>query len=144
MVSSDIQYQQYEHEIWEAEKGLLWTPFHVEENLKQAGFVDIQIRKVQLKLWAEGTISPFILTDADPKMVAAAEAAVAVFSGVVDPLVDKMDRYFPDPKERAHFSQRVQEDMANKSYRLYSTMYCLRWTEIDSRICAIGRKPEGL
>jgi hypothetical protein len=52
---TDTQYQQYEHEIWEVEKGLLWTPFHVEEDLKQAGFVDIQIKRVQLKTWAEGT-----------------------------------------------------------------------------------------
>jgi hypothetical protein len=60
-------------------------------------------------------------------MKSAAEAAVAVFSGVVDPLVDKMERYYPDQKERANFSQKVQEDMADKSYHLYSTMYHLRW-----------------
>jgi hypothetical protein len=57
-------------------------------------------------------------------MEAAAEATVAVFSGVVDPLVDKMEKYYPDAKERALFSERVQKDMANKSYHLYSTMYC--------------------
>ena len=50
-------------------------------------------------------------------------AAIDVWSGVVDPLVDKMERYFPDPEERAKFSKRVQDDMKNESHHLYAILY---------------------
>jgi hypothetical protein len=55
--------------------------------------------------------------------MAAAKAAIDVWSGVVDPLVDKMKKYYPDDEKRANFSKRIQQDMANESYHLYSPMY---------------------
>ena len=52
-----LKYQQYEHEIWEVEENLIWTnPQHVEERLRDAGFVDITTKKVHVKVgnWGEG------------------------------------------------------------------------------------------
>ena len=52
-----LKYQQYEHEIWEVEKNLIWTnPHHIEERLREAGFVDITTKTVHIKVgsWGEG------------------------------------------------------------------------------------------
>ena len=42
--------------MFEVEKGFLWDPWHVEGHLRDAGFVDIQIRRIQVKVgdWVEG------------------------------------------------------------------------------------------
>ena len=42
--------------MFEVEKGFLWDPWHVEGHLRGAGFVDIQIRKIHVKVgeWVEG------------------------------------------------------------------------------------------
>jgi hypothetical protein len=59
----------------------------------------------------------------------ASMAAVNVWSGVVDPLVDKMERYFPDPEDRAKFSKRVQDDMRNESHHFYAILYDIKWID---------------
>ena len=44
--------------MFEVEKGFLWDPWHVEGHLRGAGFVDIQIRQIHVKVgdWVEGNI----------------------------------------------------------------------------------------
>ena len=52
-----FKYQQYEHEIWEVEENLIWTnPQHIEDRMKEAGFVDITTKTVHAKVgnWGEG------------------------------------------------------------------------------------------
>ena len=88
----------------------------------QAGFVDIQIKKVQVNIGVQDEGDLFIIPPTLDSLKAAAKAARDVWSGVVDPLVDKMERYLPDPEERSRFSQRVQEDMRNESYHFYAPL----------------------
>lgn len=116
------EYQKYEHEMFEVEKGFLWDPWHVEGHLRGAGFVDIQIRLIHVKVgdWVE-----------DPRLKAAGKAAIKVWSGVVGPLVDKMEKWLETENERTGFTDAVTNDMANPGHHLYSPM-----------ICAIGRKPK--
>lgn len=47
--------------MFEVEKGFLWDPWHVEEHLRGAGFVDIQIRKIPIKVgdWIDGFMFNF-------------------------------------------------------------------------------------
>jgi hypothetical protein len=99
------EYQNYEHEIWEVEKGFLWTPYHIKTRLEAAGFVDIDTKEFRIDGYGEG-----------------AKDAVAVWSGVVEPLVREMDRYYPDPVERARFAERVCRDMREESYHLHSIL----------------------
>lgn len=86
-------------------KGFIWNPYHVSSLLEQAGFVDIQVKKVEIKLgkwWVEGfTLS--IRPNIDPRLYAAAQDAIDVLAGVVEPLVDSMKMYWEDDQERATF-----------------------------------------
>jgi hypothetical protein len=76
--------QKYEHEIWEVEQGFLWTPNHIKTRLEVAGVVEVETKRYRIDGYGEG-----------------AEDAVSVWSGVVEPLVADMGRYYPDPVERA-------------------------------------------
>jgi hypothetical protein len=78
----------------------------------------------------------------DPKLKEAAKAAINVWSGVVGPLVDKMEKWIPTEEERTEFTAAVTADMANPKYHLYSPMYSLYLKKLMNRICAIGRKPD--
>jgi hypothetical protein len=113
--------------MFEVEKGFLWDPWHVEGHLRGAGFVDIQIRLIQVKVgdWVEGSTPLFCgkLT-VDPKLKAAGKAAIKVWSGVVGPLVDKMEKWLETEDERTRFTDAVTNDMGNPDYHLYSPMYC--------------------
>ena len=104
------EYQKYEHEIWEVEQGFLWTPYHIAARLEAAGFVDIETKQFRIDgfsgAWSE----------------ALAKDATDVWSGVVAPLVEDMERYYPDSVERLKFAERVVNDMRNKSYHLYSIL----------------------
>ena len=137
------QYQRYEHEIFEVEKRFIWNPYHIETRLQEAGFVDVQIKKVHVKIgsWVTGCTHCIRLT-IDTKLRAAAYAATDVWSGVVDPLVDKMISYYPDAEKRTQFSKRTVRDMKNRSYHLYSPMYDFPQWLLTRRICAVGRRPE--
>ena len=55
-------------------------------------------------------------------MKAAAEATKEVWSAVVHSLVDQMECYFPNPGEKASFSERVQRDTIKHSYHLFSPL----------------------
>ena len=61
----------------------------------------------------------------DPKLKAAGKAAINVWTGVVGPLVDKMEEWIPTEDERTEFTAAVTADMANPDYHLYSPMYVL-------------------
>jgi len=99
------EYQKYEHEIWEAEQGFVWTPHHIETRLEAAGFVDVETKSFRINGYGED-----------------AKEAVDVWSGVVEPLVSDMGRFYPDPDERAAFAERVVNDMRNDTYHLYSIL----------------------
>lgn len=115
--------------MFEVEKGFLWDPWHVEGHLRGAGFVDIQIRQIHVKVgdWVEGTIFTALPKNInnliDEKLKAAGKAAINVWSGVVGPLVDKMEKWMPTEEERTAFTEAVTMDMANPAYHLYSPMY---------------------
>lgn len=97
--------QKYEHEIWEVEQGFLWTPNHIKTRLEVAGVVEVETKRYRIDGYGEG-----------------AEDAVSVWSGVVEPLVADMGRYYPDPVERARFAERVVNDMKNESYHLHTIL----------------------
>jgi hypothetical protein len=59
----------------------------------------------------------------DPRLRSAGKAAINVWSGVVGPLVDKMEKWIPTEDERTEFTEAVTADMANPAYHLYSPMY---------------------
>lgn len=59
----------------------------------------------------------------DPKLKAAGKVAVNVWSGVVGPLVDKMEKWIPTEDKRNESTAAVATDMSNPDYRLYSPMY---------------------
>lgn len=99
------EYQKYEHEIWEAEQGFVWTPYHIEHRLEAAGFVDVETKKFRINGYGNG-----------------AEDAVRVWSGVVEPLVADMGKYYPDESERVKFAERVVNDMRNEAYHMYSIL----------------------
>jgi hypothetical protein len=90
--------------------------------------------------WKVGSLLGAMIT-VDPKLKAAARAAINVWSGVVGPLVDKMEKWLETEDERTAFTEAVTKDMANPAYHLYSPMYNPLIAPIDFRICAIGRRP---
>lgn len=61
----------------------------------------------------------------EPRLHDAAQDAIEVYAGVVEPLVEAMKSYWPDDEERARFARRVKDDMANPSHHLYALLYLL-------------------
>jgi len=108
--------------VFEKGRDLLYSPYHVEDHMRQAGFVDIQVQELRLPCgdWPD-----------DLKMKAIGRRAINTWTSTVEPLVQQMKAFYPDDQQREDFARRVQEDMANSSYHLYVPV-----------ICAIGRKPE--
>jgi len=83
------------------------------------------VKKVEIKLgkWWVGGFTLFIRPNIDLRLYTAAQDAIDVLAGVVEPLVDSMKMYWEDDKERAKFCELVRRDMADESYHLYTPMY---------------------
>ena len=88
-----------------------------------AGFIDIKVRKIKIDVghWRGG--KPHNLANIDKKHVGARRAALSVFSGAFGALINHMKEQYPDEGERQKFTERVQADLANPEYRLYTISY---------------------
>jgi hypothetical protein len=111
-------------DIFENERNVYQTPFHLEGNVRSAGFVDVQVRNVKLIMgtWGEGSIVMVKLI-VDPALKDAANATIGVFTGIVDPVLGLLKAYWPDDNERAELAKAVKSDCVNEAYHLYLPMY---------------------
>jgi len=116
------EYQRYKYETQEVKRNLHLSPDHLEGRVRDAGFVDIQVKKIRMYIGDWGLC--------DSKLKAAGRAAAYCFSEVIAPFMESMKNYYPDVYERKEFVKRVRADIANESYHMYTTFHCV-----------IGRKP---
>jgi hypothetical protein len=111
-------------DIFENERNVYQTPYHLEGNIRSAGFVDIQVRNVKLIMgtWGEGN-EVMVKLIVDPALKDAGNATIGVFTGVVDPLLELLKAYWPHDDERAELAKVVKSDCVNDAYHLYLPMY---------------------
>jgi hypothetical protein len=121
-----IQFDKYEEElvnIW----GIYPKGDHLEKVMVDAGFVDIKVKKIQIDVgnWRGGggnlRCNPITLTGT--RILGARRAALAVFTGAFGALINHMKSAYPDQEERDKFTKRVQADLENPEYKLYTISY---------------------
>jgi len=115
------QYQKWLKQHYEDRKKLVYTTDHVELEMRGAGFIDIQVRHFKLHVGEWGN---------DEKERNMGRRGAAIRGGSVAPLMEGMDYFLPDDGERAAFVARVEQELWNPEYHLYTPM-----------ICVTGRKP---
>lgn len=97
---------------------------HLDENIRQAGFVDIKCRKVKIDLWelthGSSPLEMFILT-LDSKIGPA--PVYNSFAGTVGPLMGCLAPVMPDEKARTRFAKQIVAEMTNSNHHLYTTGY---------------------
>jgi hypothetical protein len=125
LYSINTQYQRYKYETQEVKRNLHLSPDHLEGRVRDAGFVDIQVKKIRMHIGDWGLCGLTILFHsnlADPKLKAAGRAAAFCFSEVIAPFMESMKNYYPDIYERKEFVRRVRADIANESYHMYTIL----------------------
>ena len=91
----------------------MYTPDHVAERLRAAGFIDITVRRLKLHVGEWGD---------DENGRDLGRLGGVVFSGSATPLMEGMSHFMPDDEERAAFSKRVVEELQNPEYHTYSSL----------------------
>jgi hypothetical protein len=82
--------------------------------MRGAGFIDIQVRHFKLHVGEWGN---------DEKERNMGRRGAAIRGGSVAPLMEGMDYFLPDDGERAAFVARVEQELWNPEYHLYTPMY---------------------
>ena len=60
--------------------------------------------------------------ETDERENRAGRFAVRAFGGTVEPFVQQMECFLPDPEERRKFAEKVKEEHLNPAYHLYSPL----------------------
>lgn len=92
---------------------MVYTPDHVEGEMRASGFVDIQVRHFKLHVGEWGD---------DEKERDIGRRGAAVRGGCVAPLMEGMKEFLPDDEERAAFVARVEEEIWNPEYHVYTPL----------------------
>jgi len=110
------------HQLFEVKKNLDLTPFKIEQRIRDAGFVDVQVKYANFDVgdWRHGC-----------KNKEATRAVRICKVKVLPSIVEGMKEYYPNDGERAAFAQRIIDDLENEKYHLYAPV-----------ICVTGRRPD--
>jgi len=121
-----LQFDKHFHDLC-VKRGTYTSGEHLEGDFKDAGFVDIQVKRTVIDVgdWRDpGSLSLTpLMRGGDTQQNAAARLAIYVFGGAYMALVDRLKHLYPDADKRASFGQRVVADLKNPDYHLYSIAY---------------------
>lgn len=118
------QFEQYLEERVEA-GGTHSDGEHLEQDIRQAGFEDIEIKKVFIDIgdWRDGKAFFLFLSEDSPSAenVEGRRAAERVQGGAYESVANSMTEKYPDDAERSKFANRVRAELID--YHFYFDSY---------------------
>jgi hypothetical protein len=114
-------------QIYRVEERTLLGGGRLPQLVREAGFLDIDVRIVKFEIgaWGPSHTPPHDFLTVDPTKHNIARVCASVWAQAMEANADRMEHYIPNLEERNDFSQDVKADVLNPNHHLYAKMYAI-------------------